>query len=275
MINIFDYLDYREFLRDYYKEKKETKPFFSYRFIGSHVGMDSSYVIKVLQGNLHISSKKISSFIKLLELSAQEAEFFETLVHFCKSKTDRQRKLYFDKLFSISSVKAQRLEPHQYEFFQKWYYSAVWSIINCTPFNGDFRSLANACAPAVTMHEAKRAVLLLANLGFIAKEADGRYHTTDLNLTTGMKWYSHAIETNQLEMIRLAGEAIGRFAKEARDISTITMCIDEKILPEIREHVRQFRSSLIKMVNSHAKAGRVYQLNVQLFPLSADLEKKS
>jgi uncharacterized protein (TIGR02147 family) len=275
MINIFDYLDYREFLREYYKEKKESKPFFSYRFIGSHVGMDSSYVIKVLQGNLHISSKKISSFIKLLELSTLEAEFFETLVHFGKSKTDRQRKLYFDKLFSISSVKAQRLEPNQYEFFQKWYYSAIWSIINCAPFSGDFRSLSEQCAPPITVWDAKRAVNLLEKLGFIKKESDGSYRTMDLNLTTGMKWYSHAIEGHQREMIRLSGEAIGRFAKETRDISTVTMCIDEKILPEIREHVRQFRSSLIKMVNSHAKAGRVYQLNVQLFPLSADLEKKS
>jgi uncharacterized protein (TIGR02147 family) len=53
------------------------------------------------------------------------------------------------------------------------------------------------------------------------------------------------------------------------------MSIDEKLLPEIREHVRQFRSSLVNMVNSHAGAGRVYQLNMQLFPLSADLEKKS
>ena len=145
MVNIFDYLDYREFLRDFYREAKRNKPFFSYRFIGNHVGMDSSYVIKVLQGNLHISPKKINSFIKLLELTEPEAAFFETLVHFCRAKTERQRKPYFDKLFSLSTVKSQRLEPHQYEFFQKWYYSAVWAIVNCTPFNGDFHLLAGIC----------------------------------------------------------------------------------------------------------------------------------
>ncbi|MBN1308611.1 MAG: TIGR02147 family protein [Chitinispirillaceae bacterium] len=274
MVTIFDYLDYREFLRDYYKEAKRNKPFFSYRFIGNRVGMDSSYVIKVLQGNLHISAKKINDFIKLLELGEPEAEYFETLVHFCRAKTERQRKLCFDRLFSLSSVKAQRLEPHQYEFFQKWYYSAVWAIINCTPFNGDFHALADACMPAITVWDAKRAVRLLTRLGLIVKEADGTYRTTGQNLTTGWKWYSHAIESNQREMIRLAGEAINRFAKETRDISTVTMGIDEKALPEIREHIRQFRSSLIKTVNSHAGTGRVYQLNIQLFPLSADLEKK-
>ena len=275
MINIFDYLDYREYLRDYYKEKKGEKPFFSYRFIGNRVGMDSSYVIKVFQGNLHISPKKINSFVELLELKDTEAEFFETLVHFGKAKTDRQRKLYFERLFSISSVKAQRLEPHQYEFFQKWYYSAVWSIINCSPFNGDYHALAGKCMPAITVWDAKRAVKLLEKMGLIAKEQDGSCHTTNLNLTTGQKWYSRAVESHQRDMIRLAEEAIDRFPKPVRDISTVTMCIDEKMLPEIQEYVRQFRSSLIKMVNSYAGTSRVYQLNMQLFPLCANLEKKS
>jgi uncharacterized protein (TIGR02147 family) len=275
MVNIFDYLDYREYLRDYYKNKKREKPFFSYRFIGHRVGMDSSYVIKVLQGNLHISAKKINSFINLLELKETEAEFFETLVHFSKAKTERQRKLCFDRLFSISCVKAQRLDPHQYEFFQKWYYSAVWSIINCMPFNGDYRSIAGKCMPAITVWDAKRAVKLLEKLGLIAKEQDGCYHTTSLNLTTGQKWYSNAIQSHQRDMIRLAGEAISRFQKPLRDISMVTMSVDEKALPEIQEHIRQFRSSLIKMVNSYAGAGRVYQLNMQLFPISAELDKKS
>jgi uncharacterized protein (TIGR02147 family) len=75
-------------------------------------------------------------------------------------------------------------------------------------------------------------------------------------------------------MIRLAGESIARFSKDNRDISTVTMSIDEKALPEIREHIRQFRASLINIVNSYAGTGRVYQLNVQLFPLTADLENK-
>ncbi|NLE01947.1 MAG: TIGR02147 family protein [Fibrobacter sp.] len=274
MISIFNYLDYREFLRDYYADAKQNKPFFSYRFIGNRVGMDSSYVIKVLQGNLHISVKKISLFLKLLELSGPEAEYFETLVHFGRAKSESQRKLYFDRLFSFSSVRAQRLEPQQYEFFQKWYYSTVWAIINCIPFDGDFHALSQKCMPPISVTEAKRAVQLLEKIGLIAKDADGKYRTTGQNLTTGWKWLSQAIESNQRDFIRLAVESIERFPKEQRDISSITMGIDEKILPEIREHIRMFRSSLINIVNSSGGTGRVYQLNVQFFPLSTDLRKQ-
>jgi uncharacterized protein (TIGR02147 family) len=62
--------------------------------------------------------------------------------------------------------------------------------------------------------------------------------------------------------------------KNERDISTVTISIDEKNLPEIQEHVRQFRSSLIKMVNNFGGSERVFQLNIQLFPLSNGAEKK-
>jgi uncharacterized protein (TIGR02147 family) len=275
MASIFDYLDYREFLRDYYKEKKKESPFFSYRFIGKRVGMDSSYIIKVLQGSLHIATGKIAKFIELLSLGETEADYFEALVHFCRAKTERQRKLYFDKLFSMSTIKSLRLDAHQYEFFQKWFYSAVWSIINCKPFDGDFRRLAQRCLPAITVWDAKRAVRLLERLGLIAKKEDGCYHTTDLNLTTGHKWHSYAIEGFQREIIGLAAQAIGRSAKEERDLSTVTLSVANGALPEIQEHIRQFRSSLIKLVNSHGGTDRVYQLNVQLFPISTDLKEKT
>lgn len=274
MVTIYDYLDYREFLRDYYSEKKQKTPFFSYRYISSHVGMDSSFVIKVLQGNLHISTKKIDLFIKLLGLSGTEAEYFETLVHFGKAKTERQRKFFFEKLFSVSAIKAEHLEPHQYEFFLKWYYAAIWSIISGAPFDGNWRALAQKCSPPITVWEVKRAIQLLETLKLIKKKDDGKYYTTSLNLTSGQKWHAHAVETHQREMIRLAGESIDRFGKNERDISTVTITIDEKALPAIQEHVRQFRLSLIKMVNNLGGSERVYQLNIQLFPLSNSAEEK-
>ncbi len=129
------------------------------------------------------------------------------------------------------------------------------------------------CMPPINVLDAKRAVRLLERLGLIAKDSDGIYRTTGQNLTTGWKWYSNAIENNQREMIGLAAESINRFKKEERDISTVTMAIDEKALPEIREHIRQFRSSLIGIVNRYGGTGRVFQLNIQLFPLSTNLEK--
>jgi uncharacterized protein (TIGR02147 family) len=272
--DIFKYLEYREFLRDTYQEQKQEKPFFSYRYIGQKVALHSSYVIKVMQGALHIAPKKIESFIKLLNLGEVEADYFEALVHFGRAKTERQRKLYFDRLFQISTVKAKRIDLHQYEFFQKWHYSAVWSLINCRPFSGNYKQLAEQCQPPIALSDAKKAVKLLETLKLINKDDAGVYRTTENNLTTGQKWQSQAVAGYQSDMMRLAMEALARFQKEDRDISTVTVCVDENNLPEVREHIRLFRSSLIKLVNSQRPSNRVYQLNVQLFPLTLGLDKQ-
>jgi uncharacterized protein (TIGR02147 family) len=208
-----------------------------------------------------------------LNLNEVEADYFEALVHFGRAKTDRQRKLYYDRLFQISTVKAKRLDLHQYEFFRKWYYSAVWSWINCQGFDGNFKKLGEQCQPPIPIADAKKAVELLVTLGLIEQTPTGNFVTTENNLTTGQKWLSQAIAGYQGDMMQLAIESLGRFQKENRDVSTVTLCVDEKGLPEIKEHIRMFRSSLIKLVNSQVPANRVYQLNVQLFPLTLGLGK--
>ena len=274
LINIFDYLDYREFLRDYYQAKKKDEPFFSYRYIGKRVSMDSSYLIKVLQGNLHISKKKIPVFMQAFDLNKGESEYFEALVLFGKSKTEAERKLHFEKLFSLSKVHAEKIDVYQYEFFSKWYYSAIWAIINCQSFDGDFESLAQQCRPAITEAQAKKAVKLLEKLKLIIKGKDGYFRTVAFNLTSGNKWQASAIESHQAEMNRLAGESLQRFAKQERDFSTVTLTVSEEIMPEVKNLITQFRQSLIKLVNQDKNSNQVCQLNVALFPLSRGLHVK-
>jgi uncharacterized protein (TIGR02147 family) len=269
-ISIFDYYDYRVFLRDFYKQQKRKNAFFSYRFIGNHVEMDSSFLIKVLQGSLHISNEKIGKFVELCRFNEKEAQYFETLVYFCKAKTEKERKLYFEKLFGICRIKNRRIEESNYRFFQDWHHSAIWSLLNFYSFKGDFRELADMLDPPISLKDAKQSIALLEELGLVLRAPDGRYTVIDRNLTTGKEWHALAISNFQREMMARAQEALERFPKEERNISTVTMNIPREALPEIDELIGKFRESLIQFVNSirDKDSDRVYQLNVQLFPLT-------
>src|SRR6185295_10450837 len=139
------------FLRDFYVQQKKTETFFSYRYVGNKVGMDSSFLIKVLQGHLHISNDRIEKFNKICAFNDKEAAFFEALVHFNKAKSEKESKLYFERMLSINKAKSDKLGENQYEFFQKWYYSAVWALVEGKPFNGDYKELANALAPPISL----------------------------------------------------------------------------------------------------------------------------
>ena len=62
MKSVFDYLDYRTFLKDYYDEQKERHFYFSYRYFGSKTGIDPSYLLKIILKARHLSENRFRQF---------------------------------------------------------------------------------------------------------------------------------------------------------------------------------------------------------------------
>jgi uncharacterized protein (TIGR02147 family) len=269
-ISVFNYFNYQEFLKDFYREKKQQMPFFSYRLIAQSVGMDSSYLIRVLNGTLHINTKKIPAFINTLKLSVQEAAYFEALVNFNKAKSESQRKIFFEKLFKISRIKSHCLGPSEYEFFRAWYYTAVWSLIQMKPRSPDFRAIADACEPRITTQQASEAVKLLTRLGLVRTDEQGRLVVTDNHITAPEKWSSLAITAYLHEMILRADSALETIGKEFRDISSVTVTFREKNIEQIRTLIADFRKSIIALTEEQGDPDRAYQVNIQFFPITRD-----
>lgn len=268
MKSIFEYLDYRNYLKDFYEERKSKQSFFSYRLFGARVGIDASYLVKVLIKTRHISESSIPRFVAFCGLAGKEAEYFETLVRFIKTKSQKESKFYFEQLLSIKSVSAYRLEECQYEYYRTWHHSAIRSVLEYYDFRGDFSALCQKLSPPVSAKEAKASIKLLCKLGLAARDAEGRYRFTSAAITTGDEWRSLAIQAFQEETIRLSAESLARHPKKHRDISTITMNINFREFEYIKERIREFRAGVIQQANECKNPDRTYQLNIQLFPLS-------
>ena len=93
MTNVFEYSDYRKFLRDAYLDMKRTKPSgFTHRRIGQKGGFDPGLFSKVIQGERNISPKLIPGFCRAFSLAGQEAHFFANMVVQCQAKSDEEKK---------------------------------------------------------------------------------------------------------------------------------------------------------------------------------------
>lgn len=270
---IFSYYDYRQFLREYLHELKERNPFFSYRYVGGKVGMDASYVLKVIQGLLHLSEKKIPSFAAFCKLNEREAEYFRLMVLFNKARTVEEGRVYFERMMDINERPAMKLERDQYLFFTKWYYSAVWCALNEFRCKKNFAELGGHLRPAISAAEAKEAVQLLERLRLIQRDAEGIFINSQENISTGKAWHSMAVQQYQKEMIRLGEESLERFPKAERDISTLTLNVGKEVLEELRSVTEEYRRTVARLSNRSEGTDRVYQLNIQLFPLTAPVEK--
>ena len=270
--SVFNYYEYRDFLRDFYAEKKKAKATFSYRYMAGKVGLHATHLMRVFQKQRHLVEESIGPFITLCGFNDREAAYFAALVAYNKSRSDQQKRLAWERLLKSMSVETRALAADQYELFQHWYYGAVRVLLSFHAFRGDFQDLGSRLSPPISATEARKAVRLLEKLGLIAKQEDGAYKLSDQFISTDGGWKTLAVRQFQKETLRLAGESLERHEKGERDISTVTVAVSRKQLPELKERIAEFRKSLLGMVKESPDYDEVYQFNVQLFPLTRNTE---
>ncbi|MBN1575648.1 MAG: TIGR02147 family protein [Chitinispirillaceae bacterium] len=263
-----EYLEYRDFLRDFHAEKKSENSFYSLRYMGGKVSVDPSHLVKIFQRQRHIGNSLIEIFIKHCGLSGSDAEYFATLVRFNKAKSDRDSRMYYEKLLVLKGAGARSLEKSQYEFYTKWYFSAILTLLDFYPVIDDYAALAAKVSPPITEAKAKKSVALLQKLGLIRRTDQGTWQLTHKIITTGDHCRSIAVKAFQEETIRLAIEALHRHPPEKRNISTVTITVAEQNLDRINEIIAQFRENLLQLARDETHPDKVYQLNIQFFPLT-------
>ncbi len=267
MKTLFEYFDYQKFLRDFYEEKKRDNPYFSYRYFGNHMRLDPGFLLKVLQGKHHIAERSIPHLCAFLKFSPRQSHYFEMLVRYNKAKSSSEIKLYFEQLMTLRDLRARPVEEYQYGFYQKWYHSAVHALLSIHEFRGGFKKLASLLTPPITVPQARESIRLLMKIGMIKLGDDGVYRPIDAFVTTGEKWRSAAIRDFQKETIGLSAQSLDLHPKDMRDISTITVALSMKDLPELRERIRQLRQSILTLDNEN-KPDTVFQVNIQVIPVA-------
>ena len=268
MINIYDYLDYREFLRDYYIEKKKNNPHFSHRYIAQKLGFDSGYFAKITQTQRHISIALAEKFAAFFKLGSRESEYFRTLVHFCKAETHSEKREFFEKLISFKRSEARVLNEKQYRLFEKWYYVAVRELIACFDCKGDYEELGKRLIPPISEAKARKAVKVLKELGLIKKVRGGGYERVDPVWRTNTDIASVAVDTMQQDMLELAKESYDRFPRTERNMSTLTLSISKTEYEQIVKDLERLREKLLDAAKNCETPDRVYQCNFSVFPLS-------
>ncbi|MGE0615446.1 MAG: TIGR02147 family protein [Bacteriovoracia bacterium] len=269
---IYQYQDYRAFLRDYYRHMKLLRPEFSFRFLAKRGGFKSSAMYKlVMEGKRNLSPRGATKIARALNLGRRESDFFKNLVNFNQSKTPLQREHFAGELLESEKYKQTHpLNEAHFNYFSRWFSIPIREMVGAQGFRDDPNFIAKQLIPAIATHDAKKALSELQALGILARNPDtGRLkHNTYSILTQDEVTSSYAAQFHR-EMIRLAGEAIDRIPKPDRDISAATFLLSEEAARQFKETIRAMRDKLMDIVaHDDRKSPRVYQVNFQFFPLS-------
>jgi uncharacterized protein (TIGR02147 family) len=268
--NIYEYMDYRTFLKDMFRFRKHKDSYFSYRYFSGKAGFSSPNFLKlVIEGKRNLTSASLAKVAKGFGFLKQEREFFENLVFMNQAKNQEEKKHYLKRMMSIKGyIKARKIEKKSYEYFSKWYNTAVREIVMFGGRNFTAEQIAETLNPKITPKEAETAINLLTELGFIKKDKDGLWVQSDPALSTGPEVKSLAIANFHREMLKLASESIERYPASERDISALTLRVNSESIAEIKRRIIEFRKELLEFGLNEESTDQVLQINLQAFPLT-------
>lgn len=275
-IKIFDYTDYKLFLRDYYSFQKKRNRHFSYRYFAQKAGVAPSVLKDIISGRRNLTLPVMQKYASAIGLSNRETRYFELLLQFVNSKNNIEKNDAFTEMIRIrgrSGIKF--LGEDHYEFFSKWYHSAIRELITLPGFREDPEWIAKRLNPPITVAQAKKSLELLLKIGILQRDNSGRLVQKDAIISSEYEMASAALRNFQSQMVELAGKAIEGAPRQHREISSITLGLSEKCLHRLKERIRIFKEEILSMVvEDKSDSETVCQLNFQLFPLVSQKKKK-
>ncbi len=268
-IDVFDYLDFRAFLRDVYLDGKKRRGL-SYRGFSRRVGLKSpNYLKRIIDGERNLSEDMAPRFARALALDEEASAYFVDLVHFNQARTGTQRNVYYTRLTGSRRYrKTRKLELAHAAYHATWYLPAIRELAARRDFCDDPKWIAATLIPPVSKSDAARALQTLLDLGLLVRDDGGAIRQGDALLSTGPETVGLHIANYHRAMMERASEAIDLIAPADRDVSSLTLCLGEDGLRRMKERIQRFRRELLELSTLEDDPVQVIQLNFQLFPLS-------
>jgi uncharacterized protein (TIGR02147 family) len=270
LIDIFEYIDYRCYLRDLFNEKKKQGSAFSHRILAQRLGLSTSnYVMLIMQGKRNLNPDLRYRMSEVFKHTRKEAEYFENMVHFSHAKTDPEKNYYLSRILTLrKSVSRKVLDDTQYDYLSTWYNPVIRELVTHPDWDGDFEELGRMVRPAVTAAQARKSVELLIRCGLITAEG-GRFIQSSPVIATQKEIVSVAVTGFHREMAKRAQEALDSPDKKNRNMTGCTLHISRKTFDLIKEELAQCRSRILAMAEADDAADSVFHVNFQLFPVSS------
>jgi len=265
MVDLHATMDYREYLRLVFEERKVRNPLFSYRLWARQLQIDPAQLFRILSKDLHLPLRHVDTVVENLKLLKNDAEYFKVMVQWGRARTEKEKKSLVIKLLGLRDVRRKTLSREQYLFFHEWYHASVRCLIGAGTWKGNAKKLGQMLIPAIPAEKVEASIQLQENLGLL-KKAGENWALGEAHLSTDEHEIHKAIRHYQSEMLEKGREALDRFTKQERDISSLTFAVDKACEEDIRALIQECRRQIQRRIEESGKPDRVMHLGFSLFP---------
>lgn len=269
MKDVFEYTGYRQYIADFYAERK-VKSAFTWREFARMAGFSSSVHLKyVSEGRFNLGEDAVERVAKAMGLSGNRLEYFRAMVEFDHAVTDNIKKEIFERMLSIAKQSNARvIEGDAFRYFDSWKNPVLRELAPAMP-GAKPLALAKACRPKVTAAEVSESLNFLVKANLLLKDANGNYVQTDKFVTTGpMEAAPVAIRGLHRQMGEIALDTIEGVPQNERHFSGVTLGITRSAYDKIVAELDACRRKIIEIATAEDETDEVYRLNLQFFPMT-------
>lgn len=241
-----------DFLLAQYQLRRNKNARYSQGAFSRLLGINSGRLAQYFSGKRFITK---SAAIKMAEKLALEPDQKEYFLHLCE--IDKKGK---------KTPEPQRIADDQMALLVEWHHLAVFYLM----FTTDFKNNTAWMAERLNIPEELVASSLerLKRVGMLKHREDGTPEPQRGPFSSLPTIQNSYLQMSHKDTLKHVVSNLSDIPVEKRDISSITVAIDDSKIAEAKEMIRSFRRKLAGFV-SEGKRNQVYTINVQLFPLTS------
>jgi len=238
-------------------EKIKRNPQFSLRAFARMVDVSPAVLSRILSGKRKLTFNLATRIADALVLGPVERE---TLYSFflgssLEEKTEEEK---VQKELSIDCFNAMK----------EWYHYGITQLLYIESFKEDSKWIAKMLS--ITELEARMAIERLLRLEILDRDENGKLYRTATHLSTTTDIASAGIRHFQKQILEKSIESLESVDVLERDITSITIAINEERLAEAKQEIKKFRLKMAEFLGTGEKT-RVYNLGIHLIPLSKSI----
>lgn len=276
------FTDYRAYLREFYEYKRaltkhELRPYHYANFSAAANIRSPNYLKLIIDGHRNLSPAMAKKFARALSLGREEAEEFVALVNFSQATEPLERNRCLKVLSDLrvrQQLKSGEINAETWEKVPGWVTWVLYALTDQQNVRFEPDRLFELMRGKARPEEIRRSLERLLESGELTRDPSTGEISKGRELMSGSESVPVALVRKlQAELIYLGLESLFQDQPQDREFGAQTMSLTEDEFEVLKFELRQFRKRWAKDVGvarKLTKGHRVFQLNIQLFPVTTE-----
>jgi uncharacterized protein (TIGR02147 family) len=272
-LSIYQFSCPHTYLNETFKKRVEIDPEMSLRKWSKLMGLKSHLALKKILNKETLLKKSHYKFLQsVLKLDGNEEYYFLALIDLLHAKTLEEQNLYQLTLSSLSPGENYDIKiMDDTDIFKSWLNMAVLSLSKIRNLQWSPENLLTSLKnmqPSLEIEAINEAIATLLSSGVITINKFGEIRNLYNRVTTKTAVNIKDSHLYYEQVSDLAKSASSLEYSSQKEFQCFSTALKKEDLPQVQILIRDLRSKISKIAGNGSNADDIYQVNLQLFPIS-------